>query len=129
MLGLVFAYGSLRPGGEAYRRLLVGAVRAVTPGVLENHALYGRGLPYPFVRPEPGATVVGEIVELVTGRIAPTLEALDRYEGDEYRRVVCPVTPADGGRLEAWVYRAAETVALEPRHRIDTGDWRHPGRR
>lgn len=116
----VFVYGSLRPGRDAFAVHLAGAARSVTPAVLVDHALHGRGLPYPFVRSEPGRWVVGELIEI--GESNAVLARLDAYEGDEYVRVRV-VVDADGARIEAWAYLAAPGVSLGEETLVASGIW------
>ncbi len=116
----VFVYGSLRPGRDAFGVYLAGAARAVTPAILVDHALFGRGLPYPFVRSEPGRRVVGELVEI--GESDAVLARLDAYEGDEYIRARV-VVDADGSQIEAWTYLAAPGVSLGEETLVASGVW------
>lgn len=118
----LFAYGTLRPGGEAFDWLLAEHVAATEPAELPGFALYARGLPYPFVRSHPGARVVGELIRLRGPDYL--LVRLDRYEGPQYRRVAVPVLRSDGSKIRAWVYVAAEDVPLHPSQMIESGDWR-----
>lgn len=113
----LFVYGTLRPGGGAFERLLVGAVGSASPAGLPGHRLYGAGLPYPFVLPGPGV-VLGDVVSLVPP-VDRTLAVLDDYEGPEYVRVAAELD--DGA--PAWLYRAAPSVALGEERLIPSGDW------
>ena len=121
----LFVYGSLRRMGGAFERLLADAAIEVRDAVLEDHALFGWGLPYPFVRPESGHRVVGDVVEIDPDRIEEVLRAVDEYEGADYRRVVVEVD-ADGESVTAFVYLAEHSVHLEERHRVESGDWMMP---
>lgn len=121
----LFVYGTLRPGGGAFASVLEPVAVSVCDAVLEDHALYGRGLPYPFVRPEPGARVVGALVELHPGRLEQALSTLDDYEGDEYRRSMVDVGGSDD-TVRAHLYVAAPRVELDAASRIDSGDWMQP---
>ena len=111
--------------GGAFERLLADAAIEVRDGVLDDHALFGWGLPYPFVRPESGHRVVGDVVEIDPDRIEDVLRAVDEYEGSDYRRVVVEVD-ADGETVTAYVYVAERSVELEDRNRVDSGDWMRP---
>lgn len=119
----VFVYGSLLPGGEAFETYLAHDVRAVVPAVLPDHALHGRGLPYPFATPESGCRVVGVVVEVATPE--EVLGRLDEYEGDEYvrRRVRVLV---DGRPMAVWTYLAAPEVPLGPSTLLPSGEWPGP---
>ena len=121
----LFVYGSLRRMGGAFERLLADAAIEIRDGVLDDHALFGWGLPYPFVRPESGRRVVGDVVEIDPDRIEEVLEAVDEYEGADYRRVVVEVD-ADGETVTAFVYLAEQSVDLEERNRVESGDWMMP---
>lgn len=121
----LFVYGSLRRMGGAFERLLADAALEVRAAVLDDHALFGWGLPYPFVRPESGRRVVGDVVEIDPERIEEVLKAVDEYEGADYRRVVVEVD-ADGASVTAFVYLAEHFVELEERNRVDSGDWMMP---
>lgn len=110
----VFVYGTLRSGGAA-ERLIVGVRR---PGLLAEHALYGRTHPYPFVVPRPGSVVSGEIVEVPT----ELLRRLDEYEGDEYVRVKAAVRAGPRDIL-AHVWVAVADPPLPDSELIPSGDW------
>lgn len=125
MSNRLFVYGSLRRMGGAFERLLADAAIDVRDAVLDDHALFGWGLPYPFVRPESGRRVVGDVVEIDPDRIEEVLRAVDEYEGSDYRRVVVEVD-ADGESVTAYVYLAEYSVDLEERHRVESGDWMRP---
>ena len=118
----LFVYGTLRPGGRAFDSIVEPMAVSVRDAVLHGHALFGRDLPYPFVTPEPGARVVGALVELSPGRLEQALGALDAYEGDEYRRLVVDVGDHDD-TVRAHVYVAAPHVELDQASRIPSGDW------
>ena len=121
----LFVYGSLRRMGGAFERLLAEAAIDVTEGVLADHALFGWGLPYPFVRPERGRRVIGDLVEIDPDRIEQVLMAVDEYEGADYRRVVVEVD-AEGDTVTAFVYLADQSVDLTERNRVESGDWMMP---
>lgn len=121
----LFVYGSLRPLGGAFDRLLEAASLKVVPAELPEHALYGWGLPYPFVREEQGHRVVGEMVELDPEMLQQVLRAVDEYEGSDYRRVELDID-ADGERVTAIVYLADPSVELTEENRVSSGDWMMP---
>ena len=125
MSNRLFVYGSLRRMGGAFERLLADAAIDVRDGVLDDHALFGWGLPYPFVRPEAGRQVVGDVVEIDPDRIDEVLRAVDDYEGADYRRVVVEVD-ADGESVTAFVYLAEHSIELEDHNRVESGDWMMP---
>ncbi len=111
--------------GGAFERLLSDAAIEVREGVLDDHALFGWGLPYPFVRPESGRSVVGDVVEIDPDRIEEVLRAVDEYEGADYRRTVVEVDAA-GETVTAFVYLAEPSVELDERNRVESGDWMMP---
>lgn len=111
--------------GGAFERLLSEAAIDVRDGALGDHALFGWGLPYPFVRPEPGRRVIGDVVEIHPDQISDVLRAVDEYEGADYRRVVAEVD-ADGETVTAYVYLAERSVELDERNRVESGDWMMP---
>ncbi len=114
----VFVYGSLRPG-HASAGLLGEAEAGAVPAVLPDHALHSHGLPYPFVVPEAGSAVVGDLVEIADGG---ALTLLDEYEGSDYVRTRV-VVEAGGDEVEAWVYVAAPHVPLSSGSRAPSGEW------
>jgi gamma-glutamylcyclotransferase (GGCT)/AIG2-like uncharacterized protein YtfP len=99
----VFVYGTLQPGQPAWRLVepeLAGEpVPATVPGTL-----YDTGLGYPALRLGDGPGVPGYLLPLASPRRA--LPALDRYEGEEYRRVR---TMLPDGQV-AWTYLWTEPV-------------------
>ena len=114
MSGLVreflFVYGTLKRGSDnAMRRLLAMRARFVSDGWF-NGRLYQVSW-YPAAMPSelPQDRVYGEVYELTDPGI---LARLDDYEecGErhavpwEYRREICPVSPAGGAVIRAWVY-------------------------
>jgi gamma-glutamylcyclotransferase (GGCT)/AIG2-like uncharacterized protein YtfP len=121
----LFVYGSLRRMGGAFERLLAEAAIEVREGVLVDHALFGWGLPYPFIRPESGRQVIGDVVEIDPDRIEQVLIAVDEYEGADYHRVEIEVD-AEGQTVTAFVYLADRSIELDERNRVESGDWMMP---
>ncbi len=122
MTSRVFVYGTLRPGGSAYLRCLAPYPVSHRPATLADHALYGRGLPYPAIVPRRGHRVRGELVEIDPARPDDALEAMDTWEGDGYRRIEVTVT-TEQGSLRAWAYLAADPDVLPDDTLIPSGDW------
>lgn len=119
----LFVYGSLRRRGGVFDRFLASSVLRVHPATLDGYALYGRGLPYPFIAPRPGGVVHGEVVTLDPDRADEVIGSLDFYEGPEYRRVVVhPVTDA-GDTLESWAFVSSDASGLTAEDEITGGDW------
>jgi gamma-glutamylcyclotransferase (GGCT)/AIG2-like uncharacterized protein YtfP len=121
--GHLFVYGTLRRGAPMHGLLerdvaWVGAARI-------RGRLYDLG-------PFPGLTdggrndfVQGELYRIAARDPAQLLDALDRYEGRAFSRVVREVEPAEGAALEAFVYLFAGS--LRGRRRIASGDYLNPG--
>lgn len=122
----LFVYGSLRPGGGVFHRFLGGFARRVIEATLDGYALYGRGLPYPFIVPEEGGHVHGEVVAIAPERLAEVIGSLDFYEGREYHRVVVHPVTDTGETLDAWAFVASPSMPLDPAGRIAGGDWLDP---
>ncbi len=118
----VFVYGTLRSGGAA-SQLLDGGVSERHAAWLEDHALVGGE--YPFVVPQPGSWTRGDLVRLDPVVADETLIALDRYEGDEYRRELVDVR-VDGRVVTAHVWVAARPETVAGRPPILSGDWLAP---
>ncbi len=101
----LFVYGTLQPGGpnehvlaevsgEWHKAHVVG--RLVEEG-------WGASLGYPaLVIDDQGSNVRGQV--LVSIELAGHWARLDAFEGDEYQRVLAPVTLASGEQVEAYVY-------------------------
>ncbi len=62
---------------------------------------------YPVVHPLAGSSVDGKLLEDVDDQV---LEALDAYEGDQYRRVVAAVRTSDGRTVDAYIYVPARSA-------------------
>jgi len=68
-----------------------------------------------------GEWVHGELYRIADAESARLLDALDRYEGQAFRREVREVEDARGARVSAWVYFFAGSV--RGRRRIASGDY------
>lgn len=117
----LFVYGTLARGGT--RHALVAHHR-------EAHDARMRGRLYDLHSGYPAAVDSGDAADAIHGdllvfdALAPSLEMLDEYEGDQYRRVLRNVTAA--GRIyEAYVYLARDERELLDRGatRIPSGRW------
>jgi gamma-glutamylcyclotransferase (GGCT)/AIG2-like uncharacterized protein YtfP len=118
----LFVYGTLRSDGPAHRSLIAPLAVSVEPASLIDHALYGIGLPYPFVAAMPGMAVTGEVVHF-DARYWPDLtHRLDEYEGDHYVRVEAAARIAEEA-IRVQVYVAADHVELAPESLVSSGDW------
>jgi gamma-glutamylcyclotransferase (GGCT)/AIG2-like uncharacterized protein YtfP len=113
----LFVYGTLAPGGDAWRRLerwVVGDARHdAAPGILYDT---GRGYPGATFAPSTPGRVHGVVVVLAEPD-AEALAALDRYEGSEYERVRIRT---DGG-VDAFTY--AWIAPLDRLHLVADGRW------
>jgi gamma-glutamylcyclotransferase (GGCT)/AIG2-like uncharacterized protein YtfP len=110
----VFVYGTLVPGGRYYDVVdrFVGAHR---PATVRGH-LYDTGQGYPAATFADDAPELRGVVLTLTDAEA-ALAHLDRFEGDEYRRV--RVTTSDGRVAVAYEWRG-QTATLRP---ISRGAW------
>ena len=101
----LFVYGSLQPGGSNEHELdgIQGEwQRAVVRGKLFESG-WGAGLGYPGLVLDPeGGEVPGWV--LTSEDLAGRWEALDAFEGEDYRRVQAKVTVEDGETVSAFVY-------------------------
>ena len=101
----LFVYGSLQPGGPKAHVLedFGGEWRpAVIKGNLKE-AGWAAAMGYPgLVLDDSGSEVQGYLLT------SPDLDArwadLDAFEGEEYKRVVAPVTLSSGEQVQAQVY-------------------------
>ncbi|MFE9425049.1 gamma-glutamylcyclotransferase family protein [Kitasatospora sp. NPDC006697] len=131
----LFVYGTLRPGQRNHARHLAGRCALVRAAVLDAAALHD-GPGYPFVLPDPGQRVVGELITVRPAhypQVLATLDALEDCRPDGrglYVRECLPVTvTATGAAESAWVYLAGPAAAARLRARpalIPSGDWTAP---
>lgn len=131
----VFVYGTLRPG-ERNHHCVAAAMTAACPAVLDEHALYVNALPW--VVPQPGGRVVGDLIDIASVRYASTLARLDRLEGywpggSDWdclyvrTQAVVHLDGSAGSRRHAWVYLAGpDTAAGLPwtASLVASGDWK-----
>jgi gamma-glutamylcyclotransferase (GGCT)/AIG2-like uncharacterized protein YtfP len=99
----VFVYGTLQPGQPAWRLIEPELAGHPVPATIGG-TLYDTGLGYPALRLGEGPGVPGHVLGLASPRRA--LPALDRYEGEEYRRVR---TTLPDGQI-CWTYLWTEPV-------------------
>lgn len=125
MTNRIFVYGSLRPMGGAFERILGEVAVSVEDAVLRGHALYGWGLPYPFVSPDTTRAVIGSVVEVDPAHLDRVLDLIDDYEGDDYERLVVDVDISESS-IKAHVYIARAGVSLREEHLVESGDWMMP---
>jgi gamma-glutamylcyclotransferase (GGCT)/AIG2-like uncharacterized protein YtfP len=94
----LFCYGTLE-FPEVFR-LLTGESQSGEQAVLDEYERrYMRSGPWPGLVPAPGAAVHGTCVPVESAM----LSLFDRYEGDEYERVIREVR-THTGVVSAWVY-------------------------
>lgn len=117
----LFVYGTLRRGAPMHGLLEDGARRvaeARVDGRLYDMGAYPAFVPGGWVRGR--GTVCGELYE-IPGDPTPVLDALDRYEGEQFERVVLDVETTDGRSVEAFVFRFLGDVSRA--RPIDSGDY------
>ena len=98
----LFVYGTLLD--DARLRAIVGRSLPRRAARLARHRRIWAAGEYPYLVPDPAASVDGVLVE---GLDVRTLAALDAYEavGHLYVRERVVVT-CDGARVRCWIYRA-----------------------
>ena len=109
-----FFYGTLID--PDVRRLVLGVeslklnvMSAWLPGFTVRYVLRAK---YPALRPKPGARAAGIVI---TGLTRKQALALDRYEGDGYRRNIRMVRLADRRQIAAFVYIPLAKLRIGPR--------------
>ena len=114
MSELVFVYGTLRGGASNAWRMDRG--RLVAAGVVRGRLFRVTWYPALVLDPAAGA-VRGEVYD-----VSPELLAeLDRFEGDEYRRLRALVTLAGGTEVEAWLWEWR--LPVEGLAEVAGGNW------
>lgn len=115
MTGRLFAYGTLRfpPILEAVASVDLRGVAATLRGYRCEAV---RGEAYPAIVDDPTGRVTGRLYQ---GLSPAALRALDRFEGDEYRRRVVTVVAEDGRAQQAWCY----VIAPRWRRRLEGRLW------
>ena len=110
----IFVYGTLRQAGEYHRHYLRYSPCLHRQFLLSGYALYDYAGLYPYMIPERGATVVGEVYQIDI----KTKIALDEFEDVDqglYRFAFIP-------EHQFYTYLKADTrVANMPR--VPNGDW------
>lgn len=111
----LFAYGTLQ--FAAIFKAVSGLDLPGVPATLAGFRREGvRGTVYPAIVPDSGAEVSGQ---LYRGLPRSALAALDRFEGDEYRRVVRTVITPGGVAVPACCY----VIASRWQRRLDGTPW------
>ena len=110
----IFVYGTLRSGGEYHQLYLRYCPRLLPDYRLPNHALYDYAGLYPFMVPETGQSVVGEVYRVPQA----TKEALDDFEDVEerlYRFVYLP--------MHGFHTYLKDNIDITLMPRVPGGDW------
>jgi len=120
VLDRLFVYGTLR-NGQTARSLVANQitrwVKATTAG-----SIYAFPMGYPGYTDSDGKGLVhGEVVWLT--ELAATFGLLDAYEGQDFARVIRPVTLESGEEIWAWVYTLSDPGAVKLGTLIEDGDW------
>lgn len=104
----VFTYGSLM-FEQIWTRVVRGRYRAM-PAIATDHARFAvRDETYPAMIARPGSQVAGVVYfDVEDGDVA----ALDRFEGEDYRRCAIQLTLADGRPLVAETYLYIDATRL-----------------
>lgn len=114
MFDLLFVYGTLRSEFDnPHARGLRDAARLVGRATVTGSIF--QITHYPGYRPDPPGEVHGELYRLTNPEA--TLEALDDYEGPEYRRVTARISTGE----TAWIYQFESQPP--PGTRIASGDF------
>ncbi len=101
-LPLLFVYGSLRRGCEAYARMRRLGARFAGKGSIRGRLFHLGEFPGAVRARGRSTRVVGELYCLPNA--ARALRHLDSYEGAAYRREVTEVELLSGRRARAWIY-------------------------
>ena len=101
----LFVYGSLQPGKEnAFRLERIGGrwAKGSIRGTLLDRG-WGAGIGFPALMLDEGGQEISGYLFLSRGLDAAWPE-LDEFEGEDYRRVLAPVSLSNGETVEAFVY-------------------------
>jgi gamma-glutamylcyclotransferase (GGCT)/AIG2-like uncharacterized protein YtfP len=119
----LFVYGTLRRGAPMHA-LLERDVAWVAEARIRGR-LYDLGAFPGFADGSRDDLVQGELYRITAPDPERLLDALDRYEGRSFERVVREVEPLQGAPVRAWVYLFAGS--LRGRKRIESGDYLNRG--
>ena len=116
--GHIFVYGTLRD--EGVRNAVLGhAVTSVMAATLpEYSARLVKGESYPMIKPMAGEVAEGMILD---GLSADDIAALDRFEGEHYRRVKVDVLLKDASVFHTEMY--IETLGRDEDGPFDLEGW------
>jgi gamma-glutamylcyclotransferase (GGCT)/AIG2-like uncharacterized protein YtfP len=118
----IFVYGTLTRAHPRIHRLL-GSARPLGRASIAG-TLYDLGQ-YPGVHRHRGrpSRVSGELYELSGPHLRGRLRALDRYEGEQFKRVRVRARLASGGQHLAWAYLLADAPPQSARQ-VPSGAYR-----
>jgi gamma-glutamylcyclotransferase (GGCT)/AIG2-like uncharacterized protein YtfP len=117
------AYGTLAPG-ESNHAMLADLPGTWVKGTVEGVRFMANGFPACVWRPGNGQVHVS----VLTSSALPAHWArLDEFEGDDYRRILVPVTLASGGILVANLYEYIGGVVSSAEFERRRQAWRGPG--
>ena len=119
MTNLLFVYGTLAPGDDAWPLLAPFTIGPSRPDAAAG-ALFDTGAGYPAATfaADASGLVHGVVVELDPDRHDEALTALDGYEGPQYRRITVRTTAGLDVFTYAWTDPLAGCVP------ITDGRWR-----
>jgi gamma-glutamylcyclotransferase (GGCT)/AIG2-like uncharacterized protein YtfP len=115
----LFVYGTLRRGAPMHA-LLERDVAFVAQARIRGR-LYDLGAFPGLGEGGSGDFVSGELYRISAKDPARLLDALDRYEGKSFRRVIREVRAESSAPVRAWVYLFSGS--LRGRQRIESGDY------
>lgn len=101
----LFVYGTLQPGGPN-EHILTAIGGTWAPAMLKGtlqEAGWGASMGYPgLVLDEKGREIQGYV--LSSENLSHRWTELDKFEGEEYERVLAPITILSGEQVQAYVY-------------------------
>jgi gamma-glutamylcyclotransferase (GGCT)/AIG2-like uncharacterized protein YtfP len=123
-----FVYGTLMIG-QPNDYLWHGCLKARDAAVFDEGRLVDYGH-YPVLLPADGESVLGQLIRVVNGRYAATLQRVDELEGFDpqrpnhslFRRVRRTIRTRRGTRHAAWVY-IGQGSTLKSLPVVPGGDW------
>lgn len=120
ILDRLFVYGTLRQGQTARSLVANQITRCVKASTVGSLYAFPMGHPG-FIEGDGKGRVLGEVIWLT--ELAATFGMLDAYEGQDFARVIRPVTLETGEEIWAWVYTLADASAVKFGTVIPDGDW------
>jgi pyruvate carboxylase len=115
----LFVYGSLRRGGgNRFAELLQRSGQLVGGGKVQGRLYEIAEYPGLVRSEDQGRWVQGEVYRLITKSV---WDALDEYEGPDYRREIVEAYLDSGKRVRVAAYVYVRRV--EGKREIESGDW------